>query len=70
MKIKKQIFENTSDVQVKQVTLQDKEEKKKIQVGIARKPNIHPISSIMQRKSKAKNKILFKEEENFQLAGW
>lgn len=49
------------------MSLQGKEEKKKIEVGVARRPNIHPAAVLHRTKKKS---LLFAEEDNFQLEGW
>lgn len=67
MKIRKEVHHSTSDVQVKRMSLQGKEEKKKIEVGVARRPNIHPAAVLHRTKKKS---LLFAEEDNFQLEGW
>lgn len=59
------MINKTSDVHVKQVTLQDKVEKKpKTIISAQKKPNILTTPSTIFQKPK-KNKMLFMDEENF-----
>lgn len=65
MRIRREFINKTSDVQVKQVTLQDKWEKKpKVMISAHRKPNILTTPSTIFQKPK-KNKMLFMDDENF-----
>lgn len=66
MKIRRELQQNTTDVQVKQLALQEKQDKRKVAIVAGKKPTINLPAS----HKASKNRMLFSEDENFELVGW